>query len=337
MKILFVGPLSEGSTTIQRCRTMKDLGYKVFEVNTINPKLTFFKKILNKLFYLNNVHYDWNNVNLKILDFVKKQNFDYIWIEKGLKIKPSTLRKIIKKQKSKLISYSCDDMMIKQNQSSSYLKCIPIYDCHVTNKSYNVNELKNLGAKEVFYFINFYDKIDYSPKKLNDDDIRKWSSEIAFLGGYEKDRLDRMLYLANRGLKIKIWGPSWEGKENVHKNLDIVNGWVMAKDASKVFMSTKINLHFLRKLARDLQTTRTMEIPGSGGFMLAERTSEHIELFEEGVECEFFETNEELYSKIIYYLNNENKRKSIAMKGLKRCKKSGYDYHNGLKEIFKII
>ena len=251
MKILFVGPLNEGSTTIQRFRTMKELGYDVYRINTTNPKMSILKKIFNKFFYLINIHYDWTGVNSKIIEFGKNQSFDYLWVEKGLKIRPFTLKEIKKNKKTKLISYSCDDMMIKQNQSSSYLKSIPVYDFHVTNKSYNVSELKNLGAKDVLYFINFYDKIDYSPKKLSVNEIKKWSSDIAFLGGYEKDRLDKMLFLAKKGLKIKIWGPSWDGKENLHKNLDIVNGWVMAKDASKVFMSTKINLHFLRKLARE--------------------------------------------------------------------------------------
>ena len=64
---------------------------------------------------------------------------------------------------------------------------------------------------------------------------------------------------------------------------------------------------------------------------------EHLELFNEGHECDFFETNEELYSKIIYYLNNDKKRKKIAQNGYKRCLSSEYDYHNGIKKIFKTL
>ena len=114
-------------------------------------------------------------------------------------------------------------------------------------------------------------------------------------------------------------------------------GWVLAEDAAKVFCATKINLHFLRKVARDLQTTRSVEIPACRGFMLAERTQEHLDLFDEGSEAEFFDDIDELLAKIKHYLLHSEQRKTIANAGYERCVKSGYSNYDRLNEILDVI
>ena len=79
-----------------------------------------------------------------------------------------------------------------------------------------------------------------------------------------------------------------------HPNLVIENRPIYGEDYVKGLCATRINLCFLRKINRDLQTDRTMEIPACGAFMLAERTDEHLRLFAEGKEAAHFDSNEEL-------------------------------------------
>lgn len=337
MNILFFGPLSRGSTTIQRLNAFDKLGYKVDGISsviTVNGLVGFF----NRLFCHFRLHVDWVGLNQDILNKVRKKKYDFIWVEKGLVLKKSTLKKIkLISPNSIIISYSCDDMTIRFNQSFQYLNALPFYDYHITTKSYNVDELRSLGADKVYFFSNAYDSVAYNSSKISELDTIKWGADVAFLGGYELDRFNKMLFLANSGIKVKIWGPGWEDKVNIHPNLNVVPGWVMDIDAAKVFKSTKINLHFLRKIARDLQTTRSMEIPACNAFMLAERTSEHSELFSEAVEADFFESEYELLEKVKYYLKNDLVRQSIAQSGEKRCIKSGYNYQDRLSEILNFI
>ena len=92
---------------------------------------------------------------------------------------------------------------------------------------------------------------------------------------------------------------------------------------------------FLRKINRDEVTSRSVEIPACGGFMLAERTKRHLDFFEEGKEAVFFESNDELLEKVEKYLSDEIVRKQIAEAGNQRCLKSGYNMKAQLSEILR--
>lgn len=52
--------------------------------------------------------------------------------------------------------------------------------------------------------------------------------------------------------------------------------------------------------------------------LLAERTQEHMELFNEGVEAEFFGSIGELQEKATFYLDNSSRRVEIAQRGRER-------------------
>ncbi|MBK8637486.1 MAG: glycosyltransferase [Chromatiaceae bacterium] len=338
IRILFVGPLWVGTTSRQRMLGFRKLGFEVEPVDTTPPDGHALKSLGARLGRRIGLDWDLAGANQRILEAVNRCPPELIWIEKGLTIKPKVLSEIKQRHPGiRLIAYSPDDMLLPTNQSRSYRRSIARYDWHVTHKSFNVSELTALGAKQVYYTTQSFDEQAYYPRQLTASEQEQWGADVAFLGGYEQPRFETMLAVAQMGIRVRIWGPGWECAAKSHANLEVRPGWVQAEDAAKVFSGTKINLHYLRKVARDLHTTRSVEIPACKAFMLAERTQEHIELFAEGREAEYFDDVAELIAKLTAYLQNDERRLALAEAGYQRCQSSGYSNQRRLREILDVV
>jgi spore maturation protein CgeB len=101
--------------------------------------------------------------------------------------------------------------------------------------------------------------------------------------------------------------------------------------------NARITLGLLREVCPDQHTTRTFEIPAMGGFMLADRTEEHMQFFREGEEAEFFSSDEEYLEKLSFYLSNHGLRRRIAEAGRARCLSSGYSYDERIAAVLRSI
>ncbi|OQY09280.1 MAG: hypothetical protein B6I30_10050 [Desulfobacteraceae bacterium 4572_187] len=347
-KIIYIGQLWEGGTCRQRLNVLKDLGHSVVEVDTSeSPKVQLapariFNRISNKFFqwgcdYAKPV--DIARANMLISNLAKKsRNWNILWIDKGLTIEPETLAEFkIRCPQCLIVGYSPDDMFARHNQTKQFIRHLPLYDIFFTTKSYNVCELEQMGCSRVEFIGNAFDLHSHRPMKISNSERQKLGGKIGFIGAYERERYLSMLYLAQNNVPVRIWGTRWNRRFCLHDNVILENKGVWGDDYAKAICAFDINLCFLRKINRDLQTTRSMEIPACGAFMLAERTEEHLSLFEESKEAEFFSSNEELLDKVLYYLAHPNQRQHIAKLGRERCLKSGYSNYDRMKHMLKIV
>jgi hypothetical protein len=170
----------------------------------------------------------------------------------------------------------------RHNQSVSFLASLQHYDVFITNKSYNVKELNALGCSYVMFTDNGYHPNFFRPLIPSPQDRVRLGGDIGFIGTYEKFRALSLLALAKKGLSVRVWGSRWDQCPFNHNNLILEQQPLFHDDFALACNSLKINLAFLRKINRDLQSTRSIELPACGGFMLAERTIEHSRLFKEG-------------------------------------------------------
>lgn len=133
---------------------------------------------------------------------------------------------------------------------------------------------------------------------------------------------DMDLYTYDKGVTIK-------GVTN-HGPCDYYN------DMPKIFRTSKINLNISLKSIKSGIPLRVLDIMGNGGFVITNYQEEMFNFFEPGVDFVYYTDEEDLISKIQYYLGNEEERLGIANNGCEKVR-SNFSYLNKLKKMFAII
>jgi spore maturation protein CgeB len=260
MRILFVGELNPHSRTYQRKRAFEELGHDVtahsstLEGSTVDGNPSLLGRVLWKL----GLPSDLTQTNRTIMLKVAEQRPDVVWIEKGNTVRPQTLR-IAKKYSpaTQIISYSEDDMFAPHNRSLFYTWSLRYYDVVVTTKSYNCNadELPSLGAKRMILVDKAYDVHAHKPVLVTSDDIDALGGDVGFIGFYERERAESMLYLAKHGVSLRVWGNGWRKLVEHHPNHVIENRPIYGEDYVKGLCATRINLvSFAKRIATCRQT-----------------------------------------------------------------------------------
>ena len=341
MNILSVGWFRKNSnTSLHRHWALEKLAVKIDKVECgINATSIKYRLAYHLFQYGFPISLpDETKANSNIKQLVLINNYDIVWIDKGITINRDTLE-FIKHHSpnTKIVSYSPDNMALRHNQSQNYLSSLSLYDFVFTNKSYIIEAMSALGAKNIIYIHNMYEASFHYPRILTESEIEKFGAEVGFIGVWEKERFESILFLAENGINVKVFGDGkWNNYKNISPNLTIQPG-IFSEDYSKALQAFQLSLCFLRKMNFDQQTTRTMEIPACGGCMVAERTKEHLELFEENKEAIFFSSNDELLEKCKFYLLNEEQRLQIVQGGINRCYNSGYSNEQTIKKMLEII
>lgn len=335
LRMLYVGNLDRGQTSRQRFHAFENLGYEITGVHVtlhtnLPPGRQLFERVRRRLCGLR----DLTGANEKILEWMARAPFDVLWIDKGLTITAETLRAVKARQPGcKILGFSPDDMYQRHNQSRQFRRHLPLYDFFFTTKTFGVAELRSLGCPRVAFQQNGYDPDTHRPLTLSEDERARYGGSVGFVGSWEAQRAASVLHLADGGIPVRVWGQRWASECRPHPSLRIEPHELLGLDYARALNSFDINLCFLRKLNRDLQTTRSVEIPACGAFMLAERTDEHLALFKEGVEAEFFASDDELLDKTRYYIAHPEERRRIARAGLERCRSGRYSYSERLLDM----
>jgi hypothetical protein len=335
LRVLYVGNLDRGQTSRQRFHAFEDLRCEVTGVHatlrtSLPPGRQFFERVRRRL----RGPRDWTGANAKILEWMARVPFDVLWIDKGLTITAETLRAVKARQAGcKILGFSPDDMYQRHNQSPQFRRHLPLYDFFFTTKTFGVAELRSIGCPRVAFQQNGYDPDTHRPLTLSDEERANYGGAVGFVGSWEAERAASILRLANEGIPVRVWGQRWASECKPHPNLRIEPRELLGLDYARALNSFDINLCFLRKLNRDRQTTRSVEIPACGAFMLAERTEEHLALFKEGVEAEFFASDDELLDKTRYYVAHPDERRRMARAGLERCRSGRYSYSERLLDM----
>lgn len=337
--IVYVGSLRSGSTALHRMHALQDCGAVTYPIDTAPESAQSLERsIFMRIWRRAAGPLDLARANIRIQEAIAQRKPNILWIDKGLTIADGTLRWVRATcQSCIIVGYSPDDMTNPGNQSRRFIAGLPEYDVYFTTKTYGVAELESLGARRAHFIGNSYDPSTHRPLAPSEQMREELGGSVGFIGQWEGPRSESLCQLADAGVPVRVWGLDWHKCHRRSDLLRLEHRPLWGNDYAMALCSFDINLCFLRKSNRDLQTTRTMEIPACGAFMLAERTDEHLALFEEGKEAEFFAGDAELIDKAKYYIDHPAQRRGIAEAGRLRCLRSGYSNQNRMAQMMKAI
>lgn len=268
-----------------------------------------------------------DTLNRAILD--RAGSFDILFVVKGNYVTAGTLCALkALPEPPRIVGWTCDDIYLPHNNSAVLREAAPLYDVFYTAKSLNIarGELKAMGFSNPRFLHQGFDREVHRPMP---DPASPFTGKVTFVGYGEQDRFDKMNYLALNGIEVHAWGHGWTRAmlRSAHINLKIHPHGLFGNDYAEALCNSAVALCFLRKLNRDLHTSRSFEIPACGGFMIAERTDEHRAYFEEDSEAVYFGDANELLGKVRHYLDRQEDRARIAAAARQRCLDSDYSYH----------
>jgi len=333
--ILCIGGYRKPSNAYLRTLSFEQLGYKVERIDTDCrvPRHNIILRIIIRLY---------NPIFRKLLvKLIRKKidlfSPDLIFIEKGVQFSAKNLIffKSSVMNHVKIIHLNPDDPFGEfGNGWGRFVSSIPFYDIHFVPKEINRREYLKLGAKFVYVYDRSFSLNYHKPANLSKSELRLFGCEVGFIGSYATYRESVIYAMLRDGINVQIWGDGWSKGKHWNKLKPNFRGpSQVGENYPKAISGMKIALHFVRHENRDLQDSRTFEIPACGSFMLAERTSEHEKLFIENIEAVFFSSPEECIQKCKFYLENARLRKKIAEAGMRRVHNNNYDYTSRLKEM----
>lgn len=322
LSILYLGPIS--GTCLDRANALRRLGHVVehLDLRQLLPKTAWVDRITWRI-----------GGNLiapllmrKLSETFSGKNFDLCYVDGGEWVTPKAIS-LLRSHAKKVINYNIDDPLGARDGArfKAYRQSLLYYDLNVVVRQENVAEAEMLNVKKIMRVYRSADEVSHAPRKLTEKDHQTWDSEVLFLGTWFPERGPFLLELIQLGVPLTIRGPNW------HKAPEwpqLKNYWkggsIAGDDYAKAIQCTKVNLGLLSKENRDLHTTRSLEIPALGGLLCAERTSEHITMYQEGQEAIFWKDAAECAAMCRFALSDENRRQTIAAAGHLRVKKNGH-------------
>jgi spore maturation protein CgeB len=332
LKILFLG--AAGGNAIKRAHALVRLGH---DVMPLDPYSLFpFKQFVGRLIYYGGASLIESYLKKKITPIIGKFNFDVTYVDNGELVGRKILG-VLKEISSLIINYNNDDPFGSRDKKKwrLYLEAVPHYDLLAVVRQVNVAEAYALGAQKVIQVFMAVDELD-GPREITPQDRLRLAHEVLFIGTWMPERGPFLQQLVQAGLPLAIYGNDWRKAPEWPALQSVWQGpAIYGDDYIKALQLAKVSLGLLSKGNRDLHTTRTFEIPYCGGVLCAERTAEHLQLYQEDVEAAFWSDVNECIEKCQILLNDDNLRADIAEKGRIRCLRNGIFNETNLKKMLE--
>jgi len=312
-------------------KPLENLGYEVVTFDFIQVMAVYGREVMNQ----------------KLLSFVKENSPDLVFfVPRTDEFIPNIIDAI--GQHTLTLAYFFDDMW-----RIDYSRFWAQHFNFVTSSDVN-------GIKK--FSLAGHQNVIYSPFACNTEIYCKKNLpkiyDVTFVGGFNPYREWYINKLRKEGINVKTWGIGWGTK------------MLSSEDMINVFNQSRINLNlsnnicfdiryllnsnrsirktlniwkhtFLAKRQSDFKTIeqvkgRHFEINACGGFQISYYVEGLEKLYNIGEEISLFVSPDDLVQKVKYFLDHNDERESIAIRGLDRTIKD-HTIEKRLNDIFNSI
>jgi len=274
--------------------------------------------------------------NRQLLQLARDYRPDVLLAVKGDPIFPETLAQIKRQTGAVLVNYATDDPFSPVVRTRDVVDTIPIYDLYVCTKRAIMDDVRRAGCREVTYLPFAYEPALHFPEApATTEEAERFRSDVVFIGGADQDRVPYFEALLDGvpGLRLHLYGGYWKRYPRLRH---CYRGFALGRDYRLALACTKVAPCLVRRSNRDGHVMRSFEVPACRAFMLAERTEEHLDLFEDGKEAGYFGTPEELVEKTRSYLTDGEGRARMAEAAFQKVRRGKHTYQDRLQSILDI-
>jgi spore maturation protein CgeB len=260
-------------------------------------------------------------IGSRLLSAVAATRPQLIWVNQGEFLGPGIVRKL-RAFDVPVVNYVNDNPFSGRDglRFYNYQKALPYYDLAVVTFAENVEQATASGARRVTRAWLTADEEGHTSAVTSDAHRERYKSDVAFVGTWMPERGPFMVELLRRDVPLSIWGDGWQkAPEWPQLAANWRGGGLYDQDYVAAITSAKVCLGLLSKGNRNLHTSRSVEIPALGGLFCAERTSEHLALYEDGREAVFWDNAAECAAQCQRLLADEPLRRDIAHRGHERA------------------
>ena len=324
--ILYLGDSCSSSTSSHRANALIRLGHTVLIKDPYKKNAGILRfpwlDIMHYRTGYRSLQYRSCNWLSSIINPLHK--IDLVWVDGGELFGTKSL-KIIKTLNCPIILYNIDDPTGGRDgrKFDSLLQAIPFYDLLVVVRKETAQECKVRGAKKVLHVLRSYDEVAHKPITDMKTIPLIYKSDVVFIGTWmrHEKRDEFLIELIKQGVSINIWGnrwsksPYWNFLKHYHRG-----GALSGINYVFAIQGAKICLGLLSKGNRDLHTTRSLEVPFAGGLLCGERTYEHQQMYQDGLEAVFWSDANECANICKKLLNDDCFRENIRLAGMQKVR-----------------
>lgn len=201
-------------------------------------------------------------------------------------------------------------MIIPGLKSLKWLEGLAEFDTVFVPTKLFAPVMYQLGAKRVELYNFSYNSKVHFPGSV------KMSNSISYLGCWGPLQ-EMWLERVAASFPLRIYGWGWQHAARKSRSRACwMKGEGIGLEMGTAISSSKITFNMVRAEHGCPYSTKTLEIPACGGFMLTNWSEDQAAIFEDGKECVFYNTMEEMIEKARYYMDNDAERERIRQAGM---------------------